>query len=146
MFRSKRLVEALLTEAAVNAELRARIATLQAHFDWLAQHVNELKVERAALLERCLGIQLAAIPSIERSEPASLPGADVAYTPTPPMKTPRIGDILAQARELVDDRRRPAPSVADAQVGGIEFEDMGDDRAAAEGITHATDGTVVHSR
>lgn len=147
MFASKAIVQALIAEKAVNAELRGRVASLEAHFDWLSQHVNELKVERAALLERCIGVQLGAIPTIERS-PANLPGADVAYTPSAPMLSgiSNIGDVLAKAREITEQSRRPTPSVADQQVGGIEFEDMGDELAAAQGIRHGVDGTVVHTR
>lgn len=142
MFSNKELVAAL----AANAELRARIATLEAHFDWIAAHVNELKIERAALLERCVGIQLAGVPIIERQH-TSLPGAAANYVPTGP--APNLGDILSQAREIAADKRRPNSeqdrSIAAVDAGAVSFEDMGDDRARAEGVTHNQRGEVVYS-
>lgn len=146
MFGYGKLVAALVAEKAVNAELRAQLAKADAHFNWLSQHVNELKLERAALLDRCVGIQLAAVPMIQR-ELVALPGEDVGYVP-PGGRLPNIGDILAQAREIVEDGKRPkaeqAQSLAAADIGSVSFEDMGDDAAKRMGITHDVLGNVVH--
>jgi hypothetical protein len=149
MFQTKAmLVEALITANVTIAELRSRNAQLAAHFDWLAAHVNELKLERAALFDRCLGLQLHAVPEIAREPlPRELAGADAGYVPNVG-KVGHIGDILEKARELVDERRRPGAdrdSRVGAEMAGISFEDMGDDAAKRAGITHAPDGTVVHS-
>lgn len=147
MFGNGKLVAALVAEKAVNAELRVQLARYIAHFDWLSSHVNELKIERAALLERCIGIQLGAVPVIQRESTAPLPGEDVNYVP-PAGKLPNIGDILAKARDLVEDEKRPGSeqrnSLAAADMGAISFEDMGDDAAARAGITHGPGGSVVH--
>ncbi len=148
MFGFKALVAALVAEKAVNGELRARLARAEANFDWLSSHVNELKMERAALLERTIGLQLAGVPIIQRvaSETGPLPGADPAYVP---QKLPNIGDVLAKARDITDaarSGRQPEQSIASPGPIGIEFEDMGDDAAAAAGIRHANDGTVVYAR
>jgi hypothetical protein len=144
---TKALVQALVAEKAINAELRTALARAEAHFDWLASHVNELKAERAALLERTLGLQLA-VPTIQRvavtpSDP--LPGADPLYTPG---KVLNIGDVLARAREIADVAKHggPEPSIASPGPAGIDFEDMGDDAAARAGLRHAADGTVVSAR
>lgn len=146
IFGNKQLLAQLLAEKSITAELRARVASLEAHFDWIAAHVNELKIERAALLERCVGIQLAGVPVIERQS-APLPGADPAYAPTIP---PNLGDILNQAREIADDRRRPTSeqdrSIAAVDAGAVSFEDMGDARARDEGVTHNDRGEVVYSK
>lgn len=149
MFGRMKLVSALIAEKAVNTELRAEVARLTTHFDWLASHVNELKIERAALLERCIGIQLAAVPIIQREPTATLPGADPNYPLPPAGKLPNIGDILAKARDIVEDGRKPGAdrqSLVSAEMAGISFEDMGDDAAALAGIQHAPDGSVVHTR
>lgn len=141
MFQTKAmLVEALVKASAVIESLRAENARLTTHFDWLAAHVNELKVERAALLDRCLGIQLAAVPQIARE----LPGKDPAYEAG---RQPNVGDILTRARELVTDARNPdRDSLVGAEMGGISFEDMGDDAAKAAGIRHHADGTASYAR
>jgi len=148
MFGSKRIVEALLVEQALNAELRVQLARVQANFDWLAAHVNELKVERAALLERLLGLQLQTVATITRAPTGPLPGADPGYQPPAHLRVPDLGDILAKARESVDAQRQPPadPSLVHADMAGISFEDMGDTAAAAAGIEHAPDGTVRYRR
>jgi hypothetical protein len=144
MFQTKQtLLEALIRANTVIEGLRAENARLATHFDWLAAHVNELKIERAALLDRCMGIQLAAVPVIGRE----LPGADPAYAAH--ATTPNIGEVLNKARELVDEARKPGAdrnSLVSAEMGGISFDDMGDENAAAAGLHHAPDGTVVSSR
>lgn len=143
----RELAAALLVEKATNGELRARIAQLTAHFDWLSSHVNELKMERAALLERCIGVQLAGVPIIQREATAALPGADPNYQP-PVNVLPNVGDVLAKARDIVEDARRPRSeqrdSLAASDIGAISFEDMGDDAARSQGITHDDRGEVVY--
>lgn len=150
MFGTARaLVAALVAEKAVNAELRTQLAKAEANFDWLASHVNELKMERAALLERTIGLQLAGVPVIQRvaAQPSTLPGADPEYVPTGG-KLPNIGDVLARAREIAEVAKHggPEPNIATPGPYGIDFEDMGDDAAHAAGMRHAADGTVVLSR
>lgn len=142
------LVAKVVAQEATIGELRARIAQLTAHFDWLSSHVNELKMERAALLDRCIGVQLAGVPIIQREATATLPGADPAYQP-PVNVLPNVGDVLAKARDLVEDARRPRSerldTLARADLGAISFDDMGDEAARAMGISHAPDGSVVHA-
>jgi hypothetical protein len=121
-------------------QLEAENARLQAHFDWLAGHVNTLTIERGALFDKVLQVTWPAVPIIERQE---LPGADANYRPLPPdVKTrpdPQLGDILAKAREIERDvRRGKEPEVP----YGIDFNDMGDEAAERAGIFHAPDGTV----
>lgn len=141
------LAGALLAANARNAELQARVAQLTAHFDWLSSHVNELKMERAALLERCIGLQLAGVPVIQREATASLPGIDPNYVPTGQL--PNIGDILTKARDLVEDGKRPRSeqrdTLAGADMQGISFEDMGDEAALRAGISHDSQGELVHT-
>lgn len=131
---------------ATITELRVQLARQTAHFDWLSAHVNELKLERAAMLERCLGIQLAGVPQIERSP--VLPGVDPSYLPTEFTKPP-IGDVIAKARDIVGDARRPGAegrdTIAAADLQSISFEDMGDELARTQGITHTRDGGVAYS-
>jgi hypothetical protein len=152
MWISRTLFERLL-ERAAKAEateilLRESLARQTAHFDWLAAVVNELKLERAALLERCLGLQLAGVPFIQRERTSvALPGADPAYEPATG-KLPNIGDVMAKARELADVAKRGGEpeTMASTAPGMIVFEDMGDGAAAEAGIRHASDGSVVHTR
>lgn len=142
------LIAEVASQARQIAALMAENARLQAHFDWLASHVNELKIERAALLERCIGIQLGAVPIITREPTGALPGADPAYVPIAG-KLPNIGDILNKARELVDEgHKTPAEqeSLVAAELGGINFEDMGDEAAARAGVTHDETGRVIYAR
>jgi hypothetical protein len=148
MFTNRRLAVALERETAINVELRTRLARAEANFDWLAQHVNELKLERAALFDRMLGFQLAGVPVIQRTENLPLPGADPSYQPTV-TKHPAIGDIMAKARELTDAAKRGAPaetSLATPAPDEISFNDMGDEAAAAAGIRHAPDGSAIYAR
>lgn len=141
------LVAALLAEKTANAELRARVAQLTANFDWLASHVNELKIERAALLDRCIDIRLAGVPVIQR-EVASLPGADPNYQPQV-NALPNVGDVLAKARDLVEDSKRPRAeqdgSLAAADLQAISFEDMGDEAARRAGVGHDPAGRLVYA-
>jgi hypothetical protein len=148
MFVSKAVLAALVSEQAVAVELRTRLARAEANFDWLASHVNELKLERAALLERCLGLQLAGVPFIQREALATaLPGIDPGYAPALG-RLPNLGDVLAKARELADVAKRGGEpeTIASTAPDMIVFEDMGDEAAAQAGIRHAADGTVVHTR
>lgn len=145
---SRRKLHADLSAAlAANAELRVRVAQLSAHFDWLSSHVNELKMERAALLERCIDVRLAGVPIIQREATAALPGSDPNYQP-PVNALPNLGDVLAKARELADDARRPQAeqrdTIAAADMQAISFEDMGDEHARRVGITHDKAGNVVY--
>jgi hypothetical protein len=126
------------------AIVRAENARLQAHFDWLASHVNAITMERGVLFDKVLNVTFPAVPIIARE----LPGADPAYRPTAPagdvVKThpdPALGDILAKARDIQDAVRR-GPIDQDGPLG-LSFDDMGDEAAARAGISHAADGTIV---
>jgi len=126
------------------AIVRAENARLQAHFDWLASHVNNITIERGVLFDKVLNVTFPAVPIIARE----LPGADPAYTPSPiqgdVVKThpdPALGDILAKAREIQDSARR-GPIDQDGPLH-LSFDDMGDEAASRAGIFHAPDGTVA---
>lgn len=138
--------KALVAAMAENGQLRAQIARLESHCDWLMAHVNELKRERADLFAHTLGFQLAGVPVIGREATSELQGADPAYVAT--AKPANIGDILAQARDLKDIARRGGmPETSIASPGAeLSFEDIGDDAAAQAGLRHAPDGTVVYTR
>lgn len=120
-------------------QLEAENARLQAHFDWLAGHVNTITIERGALFDKVLQITWPAVPIIERGE---LPGADPNYPLGPDVKTrpdPHLGDILARAREIERDVRRGKEPESPF---GISFDDMGDDEARRQGLHHLPDGTI----
>jgi hypothetical protein len=139
----------LAAARAENTELRVQLARQTAHFDWLSSHVNELKLERAAMLERCLGIQLAGVPVIQRDPTApALPGVDPAYLPSE-LKGPPLGDVLAKARDIIGEQRRHGAegrdTLAAADLQAISFEDMGDDQARALGVSHTPDGAVSYA-
>jgi hypothetical protein len=148
------LVAALVAEKAVNAELRAALARERERFDWIAQHMNELKLERAELYRR-IGLYVPT-PEIARTGPApDLPGADDHYAVPPGGKVPDLGDLMATARELKEraEKTRLA-DIARAQEpgplggGGFDgFDDIGDAAAAAIGIAHdPATGTVVYGK
>ena len=141
--------KALVAAMAENGALRAQVARLESHCDWLMAHVNELKRERADLFAQMLGFQLAGVPVIAR-QAAALEGADPAYVPTAADAKPgNIGDILAKAREIREAARAQggAPESPLAAPGAeLSFDDMGDDAAAKAGIRHASDGTLVYTR
>lgn len=123
--------------------LKADNARLQAHFDWLAAHVNNLTMERGTLFDKVLNVTFPAVPIIAQQ----LPGADPNYQAAPPAPEvmghphPQLGDILAKAREIEAAARRGAID-QDGPLG-LSFDDMGDDAAARAGLMHAPDGTVV---
>jgi hypothetical protein len=146
--------------AGILGQKNAEIARLQANLDWLMAHVNELKLERAEILEKTLGIQVP-VPIIERHPVAApapfvpLVGADPNYAATPPAADsplpplrPNRGDLMQHARDLRDAHSRGediAGRMAAALDAGL-FEDVGDDEAKRLGIEHSPGGEVVYSR
>lgn len=60
--------EDLATRNAEVRELTEALATAKANFNWLTTRVNQLEVERAALLEKVTGIH-TAVPEIIRAVP-----------------------------------------------------------------------------
>lgn len=137
----------LRDNAALNArvvELERQLATERSRFDWLSMHVNELKTERALLLERVLGLTVpvmtvereesapAPVPTREVIDPAKL-REQVAYAPAPQGSPGRVfrptEDTSAQIREAIE--------------AGTLFEDVGDDRARRIGVGWDAEGNAV---
>ena len=154
------LRQSKLTLALKVAEQAGTIATLhmerarqQANLDWLMNHVNEMKLERAEILERALGIQIP-VPILAREPSPPLPGADPAYrppapaeAPTPPLRTPQ-GDALNRLRDLRDAAMRGEDVThrANALMESGLFEDMGDEEAARQGVRHTGSGEVEYTK
>jgi hypothetical protein len=130
MWISAKLFRELLTHAA-SAEARAaalhqQLAVQQQNFDWLANHVNRLEVERAALTERILGVGVQA-PQIERDPVAAALNV--------------VGGIPVQDRPEGED-----VGMALAAMQGSSFEDMGDKAASLLGVTHdPKTGAVIYN-
>lgn len=142
-------VAQLVAQKEINAKLEAALAAEKARVDWFMQHVNELKVERAALYER-LGVHLP-VPTIERVGPvhypsaAPLPGMDDNYVPPAGGQPADLGNILATARDVrerAEQARRQPPM--DLPFQG--FDDIGDEAAAAIGAKHDGTGRVIYER
>jgi hypothetical protein len=127
----------LMQEKAINGELRALVASQRAQLEWFAAHVNELKVERAALFHK-IGLDVP-VPTIELPPAAPLPGMDDNYIPTAGKQVANIGDQLARRREA-RDRRGP---VAAPLANFSGFEDVGDAAARELGLTHDDVGNVL---
>lgn len=115
-------------------ELRASLARRNADFDWLAQRLHEVNLERAQLYAR-IGVNVP-VPEIARAEAPRPPVDDYV----PPARLP-IGDILNKARDIAT-----APRNVSADLGELSFEDMGDEQAAAHGLAHNDAGEVVPTR
>jgi len=111
-------------------EKTARIASLEAHLDWLSQHVNRLEAERTQLLAR-IGVGVAT-PVIE-------------YNPEQ-FGTPASQAPSNLARDEDVEQGTPEDSIHAAVHQAVSFEDMGDDAAAVSGVKHAADGTVLYTR
>jgi hypothetical protein len=126
-------------------ELEKALATERARFEWLSVHVNELKAERAILLDRVLGVQVPVM-QIARAVDEPAPAAprrltpddlrnDVAYAP-PPVGAP--GQVF----------RRPEAStvtaqMAEAMAAGDLFNDVGDARAKEMGLGWDPEGNLA---
>ncbi len=126
----------LAAAEVANAQLAAENARLTGQLEWFAQHVNELKVERAALFERVLEIQL---PVMQIARVSAEVGPAAA---TPADQPPRISpeQMRAQFTRVIAP---PPPSgipnaIGEAVRGAYEpdalFEDVGDERAARLGL------------
>jgi hypothetical protein len=137
------VVAALIAEKSINGELRSMLAGERARFDWLAAHVNELKLERAALYAR-IGLDVP-VPTIERTASRPLPGADDNYVPPAGHQLANVGDTLARARERRDAAPNPdlAARVLETLAGPLSFEDIGDEAAAALRIEHDRAGNLI---
>lgn len=160
MFGFKSKLMLALEVARLNGELtavRTELARANAHFDWLASHVNELKLERAQIMDRVFGIQLPVAEILRQpAAPATpLAGADPNYTPTssaadvaplPPLRQQGKGDLLAIAREIRDRHARGQDStdLVGQAVGAVSFEDMGEDEAKRQGIEHDANGELTY--
>jgi hypothetical protein len=112
----------LATARSEKAMLETRVAVAQNNFDWLASQMNELRIERAALLERTFQLHVP-VPTIARE---SLEGADTNYAPSAEGRPPaNLGDVLAIAREAAEraaKKRTDEASMESGELSGI-FED-----------------------
>ena len=141
MFIRRRTFEELIrTQASYASQiamLEAEAARLRASCDWLAQHVSELKVERAQLFERVLNVSLPVI-SIAREDADERPSRPPELTPEvlrsmaaryAPMPTGERGTVFNPAVE------RPIPAAeAEAMAAMAIFEDVGDAKARELGL------------
>jgi hypothetical protein len=146
--RAAEIVSALVSEKAVNAELRSQLARVQAHFDWLAQHVNELKLERAELYRR-IGV-FVPVPEIQTTAAAAvaLPGMDDNYVPPATSRVPDLGNVLARARESItnDHKTRETRAAHGRPFDGDIFNDVGDEEAERLGLLRDELGVLVEDR
>ena len=144
MFGYYKLALKLAAAIAETGCLRTELARAHAQADWLAAHVNELKVERAELLARAYGLAIP-VPTVEINR-GNLAGADPNYGQQVDMgaapKLP-LGDLLNQARDLAEAKKRGAGNQSNT-AGYVDFEDMGDEEARDHGIGHNTAGEVVY--
>lgn len=149
MFSNKALIESQRELSAANAKiviLERELAIQRANFDWLAAHVNELKAERAILLDRVLEVQVPVMSiarepvqvEVPRAEPRLTPEAladKVAFMPPPQGERgtifrPRTADEPTSAQ------------MAEAIAAGDLFNDVGDDRAREMGLGWDEEGRL----
>jgi hypothetical protein len=143
MFISRAVFDTILahSKAAIAAQQRLadameEIGRLKASCDWLASQVNTLTVERTALMERVLEIQLPVVsiarevsesPAPEaRLGPEALRTLEPRYAPPP--KAP--GEVF----QPVKNKEPVSTALAELQSAMAIFEDVGDDRARAMGL------------
>lgn len=103
-------------------ELVAKNASLTTSVQWLTARVNQLE-KRNAMLEAKCGFPPVEVPEI------------VYPVPNAGVSEPRQGALASEA-----------PSLRDIFAGNINFEDMGDERAATLGISHDSSGLLAYHR
>lgn len=156
MWISRKLFEELVRQnAATAAQLAASMAEharTKASADWLAQHVNRLEQERAALFGRILEVQLPVVRFEREETPATQPSAPSQDVPSvealrklaatlsdrtiaPPDKAP--GTIFR-----ADDPRNIAE--AEQAVAAAIFEDPGDEIARERGAAWDAEGRLAY--
>lgn len=119
------LLKRLAAADALVAEHRQRAAVQQQNFDWLANHVNRLEIERATLMQRFMDVGVAA-PQIQR-DPTAYVG---------------MGRPIA-----AEDRPNEDAGMALAAMMAGSFEDMGDEAAERLGVKHdPITGTVRYTQ
>jgi len=133
--RTAELTQALVAQAAVLEERTRELASARTQLDWMANTITSLNVERASLFQNRWGV------SVPVGEVVGVPvEAPAAHAAGP--RIVNIGDILDQIRS----GRKPAePTTVDSDDGAL-FEDMGEERARAAGVTHAPTGEVRYTR
>jgi hypothetical protein len=133
MWINRTTFEHLLTRVhiaeSLTAEIRQKSAVQQQNFDWLANHVNRLEIERSTLLARVLGVSLMA-PQIARED-------------SPPPPRAWMGEPLTA--ESRPEGEAPGMALTAMQTGS--FDDMGDEAARTFGVQHdPVTGAVVYTR
>jgi hypothetical protein len=119
------LLARLAKAEALAADLRQRAAVQQQNFDWLANHVNRLEIERATLMQRFMDVGVVA-PQIQR-DPTAYVG---------------MGRPVA-----AEDRTNEDTGMALAAMMAGSFEDMGDEAAERLGVKHdPITGTVRYTQ
>lgn len=118
-----KMVEGLALANERTRVAEAKVAAMQATQDWLTTHVNRLENERRILTEARLGLSLPQ-PIIEK----------VSEQP----------ESIEPDRETM--RGIPHDSVPLAQMMAASLEDVGDEAAAALGITHDPHGFVQYKQ
>ena len=119
------LLKRLATADGLVAEYRRHAAVQQQNFDWLANHVNRLEIERATLMQRFMDVGVVA-PQIQR-DPTAYVG---------------MGRPVA-----AEDRPNEDTGMALAAMMAGSFEDMGDEAAERLGVKHdPITGTVRYTQ
>lgn len=119
-----RLIDDLKREAAIlrsgNAELKRQLTVAQNNFEWARVRLNAVEQERALLIERVLAVRFPVPVFTREVGPAEMPQAEQAKAED-------------DTSSLLKGLGLPLNI----------FEDVGDSEAAAAGLTHEDDGTVV---
>ena len=147
-------IEELAKLRAENAQLTARVAYQAATIDHLTTYMNALQAERQALSSRMLDVSYP-VPTYARENerpvrPAEVHGRAVedgaAFIIPPHLKDamPRQAARAGTVPESAEDAM--ANSISAAQVSNANFDDPGDEVAAALGIGHDALGNATYSR
>lgn len=126
-----------------------QVAQMQATLDWITQHLNELKTERAMLFQRALQVsfpvpEIQYTPTAPDAEDRPMP-AGVPVDLAPEALRQLASRIGPQVRVPVNGKAANTP-IGMADLDNINFDDVGDEAAGKLGIAHDRDGEVAYAQ
>jgi septal ring factor EnvC (AmiA/AmiB activator) len=126
---------------AVANELENKQRTI----DWFTTTVNDLKIERAALLERILGVTMPVAAFGRLDEPINLGHEPAPVGPeTPEAAALRRATAIYHRNANTENLQPVDPLREFAEKGAGIFEDVGDREAARQGLEWGPEGEVVN--
>jgi hypothetical protein len=137
----------LIAERTGRIAAERQVAQMQATLDWMAQHLNEMKTERAMLFQRALQVSFP-VPEVHYTPPPAEDRPIPAGVPddlSPDVLRKVAARVGAQVRIPVNGKPANTP-LGLPDLENITFEDVGDAEAGKQGIAHDRDGEVTYDQ